>query len=287
MRTMWLTAAAAAAGIVTAFGASGSGAHPGGTDGGPTPDEAGRFLPDLVSTLPGTVAIDRRLSRTGAVRRLLAFSAGATNSGSGPLIVRSSRTSQADPLVATQLVARSDGSQEVVGEVGTLRYVSGGGHSHFHLPRFMSYELRTVAGEPVGRDRKTGFCLGDRYDATGRDTRIAGEPARAVFRGRCATRDPRTPGFTQGLSVGFGDDYPARLEGQFVDITGLRTGRYVLVLRVDPDGRLLEMHRDNNVASLLIKFVAKASIRGRGDRARILSWCTSTDSCPTPGLHKR
>lgn len=286
-------AAAAALAVAAVAGASAALAHPDGegTDGGttstpnsstaPTPDPAGRFLPDLVQILPARVGI-AETSSPGGSRTLLTFASAVENHGAGPLIVRASRPSRAVPtMAATQVVARSDGRRERVAEAGRLRFVDGGGHSHWHLDDFQRFELRTVTGTPLGRDRKTGFCLGDRYDATG-SSRMTGEPARAVYRARCGLDDPRRRSLTQGISVGFGDRYPARVEGQYVDISGLRTGRYVLVHRVDPEGRLVDLHEDNDVASMLVKIV-----RGSPTRARILSWCPGTDACPTPGLHRR
>jgi hypothetical protein len=184
-------------------------------------------------------------------------------------------------MTAFQIAARSDGTRENLGEVGTVRWVEGGGHSHWHLDRFESFELRTVGGTSLRRDRKPGFCLGDRYDWTG-SSRMPGEPARAIYRSRCGLDRPGLYSLTQGISVGFGDIYSARVAGQNVDVTGLRTGRYVLVLRVDPDNRLRDLHTDNNASSVLVKIV-----QGRRPHARILSWCSGSESCPTPGMMRR
>jgi hypothetical protein len=295
MRRNWKTGAAVGL-VLLAVGGAASPAHPPGTDGGgdggtaggagtgtgaPVPDASGRFLPDLVEIMPPRVGIATRFSARRGTRTLLTFETRVENYGTGPLIVRAARpTPGSATMSAWQTVTRSDGRRERVGDVGDLRFVRGGGHSHWHLMGFHRFELRTVAGASLRRDRKTGFCLGDRYDAT-RGSPMPGEPARARYRAHCGLNDPSRTSLTQGISVGFGDPYPARLEGQFIDITGLPTGRYVLVLRHDPDGRLLELHKHNDVVSMLVKVV-----RGTRTRARILSWCNFTDSCPTPGLHK-
>ncbi|HEX8067864.1 MAG TPA: lysyl oxidase family protein [Thermoleophilaceae bacterium] len=275
-------AAIAGTALAAMLGASGSGAHPTGDGGTPaTPDEAGRFVPDLVAILPGTVSIASRTSRRGP-RTLLAFSASVANNGAGPMIVRTRRGGAGfGVLAARQVVTRTDGRRELAGGTLRLRFVRGGGHSHFHLEDFMRYELRTVGGRSLRRDRKTGFCLGDRYDATG-PARMPGEPASPVFRSSCGRNRPTLTSLTEGISVGFGDDYPAVREGQFVDVTGLPSGRYVLVLRVDPMGKLLDLHEDNDASSMLVRID-----RGGTTRARILSWCPSTDSCTTAGRHRR
>lgn len=274
MRKMALAMVVAAAATATsAF------AHPNQGNGGPppTPDASGRFLPDLVEILPGSVGITHRQSFFRGRRTLLTFAAAAENHGAGPLIIRASRPSRGfRTMRATQLVVRSDGTREPVGSAGRLRYIRGGGHDHWHLQGFMSYELRTVFGAPLRRGHKMGFCLGDRYDANPA-VREPGETG-AVFWRHCGLGRPDRLRLSEGISVGFGDVYPAGLQGQSVDITGLRSGRYVLAQRIDPFDRLLDLHEDNDVSSVLVRIVR----RGRRTHARILAWCTSTASCPTP-----
>ena len=289
MRLKWLTGGAAA--LALAMSAGAALAHPNGEDGGggstgtpATPDAAGRFLPDLVQIMPGRVDIATRRSALRGTRTLLTFASAVENYGTGPLILRASRSSRAaSTMRVRQVAARSDGRREVVSaDAGRLRFVSGGGHSHWHLMGFQRFELRTVAGRTLRRDRKTGFCLGDRYDASGAARRVPGEPASAVYTRRCGLGQRGRMSLTQGMSVGFGDRYEPAVEGQYIDITGLPTGRYVLVHRSDAEGRLVELDEGNNVASMLVKVV-----RGRRTHARILSWCNFTESCPAPGLHKR
>ena len=41
--------------------------------------------------------------------------------------------------------------------------------------------------------------------------------------------------------MGYGDDYAATLEGQYLRLTGLASGRYVLVHRVNVECRLREL----------------------------------------------
>lgn len=256
-------------------GASGSFAHPNGEPGTrPTPDARGRLLPDLVQILPGRVDIAHRTSLVRGRRTLLTFAAAAENHGSGPLIVKASRPNRnSSSMTARQLVRRADGGTEVVPNVGRLRFVRSRDHRHWHFLDFMRYELRTSSGALIGSDHKTGFCLGDRFRIAG--AAFPGEPSRPVFRRRCGLSEPFLLSMSEGISVGYGDRYPAFLEGQFIDITGLSSGRYVLVQRVNPEHRLLDLHADNDVSSALV------SIKRRGSRtrARIVRWCPTTDVC--------
>jgi hypothetical protein len=65
----------------------------------------------------------------------------------------------------------------------------------------------------------------------------------------------------EGISVGYGDDYDAHLEGQEIDITGLPPGRYLLVHTVNPDRSLAELSYENNTSRALIRIARDA--RGR------------------------
>ena len=65
-------------------------------------------------------------------------------------------------------------------DVGTLLYQAHPPHRHWHFQQFESYELRRASDHVlVGRDRKSGFCLIDRY---GRVVRPGSECRAASFR---------------------------------------------------------------------------------------------------------
>ena len=50
------------------------------------------------------------------------------------------------------------------------------------------------------------------------------------------------------LDVGWGDTYTQSLPGQSFDLTGLRNGTYYIEITANPDGRLYERSRANNVS---------------------------------------
>ena len=66
-------------------------------------------------------------------------------------------------MSASQRVRLSNGSLRTNPEIGIWRYNSSADHSHWHLIHFQRYELRRPGGSVVVRDRKSGFCIGDRY----------------------------------------------------------------------------------------------------------------------------
>lgn len=126
-------------------------------------DEPARdLLPNLVAAAPGELE-----GRTAPGPRFcLGFASAAANLGAGPLVVVGRRATRAEPeMQLRQRIDRTKGPARVVPVDATLRYVRSPDHSHWHLLGFMRYELRSTDGSTRLRDRKTGFCLGDRYRA--------------------------------------------------------------------------------------------------------------------------
>ncbi|MFN2470754.1 MAG: lysyl oxidase family protein [Gaiellaceae bacterium] len=197
-------------------------------------------------------------------RLLLGFASAVDNVGTRPLVIEGRRTARFPGMLVRQLV----GGRRVAFR-GALRYVRSPDHAHWHLLGFERYELRRPDGRRVRRDRKTGFCLTDSYDADAR--MLPGEPRRAVWTAECGRHHPDLLRVRAGISVGFRDVYHAFLEGQEVDITGLRTGRYVLVHRVNPRRALRESRYENNAASVLLSI--------RGARVRVLAHCPDSARC--------
>jgi hypothetical protein len=198
----------------------------------------------------------------------LSFDATFDNVGAGPLHIDGHRPNTSERMVADQVIARSDSSTKVNPSVGELRYVESEDHRHWHFFRFMRYELiRPADGAVVAPDQKTGFCIGDRYN-TDPSVRLPGEPPMpGVFDvppndDWCARDDPDRLNLTMGLSVGYGDNYLAFLDGQSIDVTNEPEGSYYLVHRVNADVR--ESDYSNNAASVLLK----------------LSWPNGFDSPP-------
>jgi len=209
-------------------------------------------LPDLDQAPPqglSVVAHDGRLE--------LVFGSAVDNVGPGELVVVGRREGTA--MRTWQVVGGRRYSLPV-----RLRYVRSETHEHWHFPGFERYELRRPDGTLVGRDRKTGFCLRDAYEARALNHR-------PVWTGECRRGQPQARTLRQGISAGFGDDYVPQKEGQSIDVTGLKPGLYVLVHRVNPDRVLLERSYANNAASVLF------ALDGR--RVRLLRRCGTGPRC--------
>jgi sortase (surface protein transpeptidase) len=230
------------------------------------------LLPDLVPQVPSGLTMTRT-----SQRMLIGFRSATSNVGMGPLLIEGHRTGVADPhMKADQVVRLSSGSEQVVRGAGVLHYVVAPDHQHWHLEPFMRYELvRRGNSTVVTRDQKSGFCLGDRYAVR---SRIPGAPHRAVFRTNCGRGETNLTSISEGISVGYGDDYVANLEGQYLDLKGVPSGRYYLVHRVNMSRNLVEADYSNNVSWLQIRLRwhhrrAHVEVLNQCDSARAISDC--------------
>ena len=228
------------------------------------------LLPDLDQAPPSAISV---VGRDGGER--LVFLSAVENVGAGPLVVSGRRNASESDMHATQLVRRSDRSSATVPLRARLSFVVSETHRHWHLLGFETYELRTVAGQPLGRDHKTGFCLGDRYDAS-MSTRLPSEPTRAFWTQECGRGQSERRRILEGISPGFGDDYVPLLEGQYIEVTGLAPGRYVLVHRVNSDRDIRESSYANNAASALLE-LAQGS--GGKPSVSVLRTCPDAPTC--------
>jgi hypothetical protein len=102
---------------------------------------------------------------------------------------------------------------------GWFEYSDCPGHKHDHLKGFNEYTVfRPDGGKSPGQ--KQGFCL--------EDTRWKGPGRKKRKRFNCED---------QGVSAGWYDLYPRRLDCQWVDITDLPDGDYVLQAETNPRRR--------------------------------------------------
>jgi Lysyl oxidase len=216
-------------------------------------------LPNLVELPPSSLEVQAL-----ADRDVLRFTSTVENVGSGPLVVVSSRATAAEAFRTVQVV----GARQLPVRVA-LRYRRSGGHEHFHLVGFQRYELRSANGRLLARDRKVGYCLGDRRP-------VAAERPRWI--GSCGRGTPGALRIVQGLSPGFADPYASDLGGQSFDVTGLPAGEYVLVNRANPARLLHESSYDDDTAAvrfLLARPPAPAGIAF----VQVLATCRS-ERCP-------
>jgi hypothetical protein len=224
------------------------------------------LLPDFDQRAPTDLAI-----AGGARRWLLGFTSLVDNIGLGASEIVGVRPPGRSRMQGTQRVRLANGKVRTYTNVAQLRYTNSPPHHHWHLMRFDSFDLRTLDGKTLVRDRKSGFCLADHWGAApghwpGR---------RPHFLGDCDQYHPEARRVVMGTSPGYTDRYPAFFHGQNVDITGVPAGTYVLMHRVNASMRLHELRYDNDAASVRVRL----TWRGGYPRVRVLRSCPATANC--------
>ena len=224
------------------------------------------LLPDLDQRAPTDLTIQRRRGHW-----LLGFTSLVWNVGLGPVYIVGNRAPEDPLMTAAQRVPLSTGAWRTYPGIDALRYTNSPPHHHWHLMRYDNYELRTLEGTTLIRDRKNGFCLADHYGI------VPGSwPGRKpFFLGRCQQYNPQARRVVEGTSVGYTDRYPAFFHGQNDDITEVPAGVYDLVHRVNEGLGLHELRYENDAASVRIRL----TWRGGVPRVTLLRSCQATSRC--------
>jgi hypothetical protein len=244
----------------------------------PAAGAAAPLLPDLTQETPYDLGVV-----TDGRRHHLGFASVVYNYGDGPLRILGERESQDDPtMTADQVIDQDDGTHLRKQGIGELRYVDAITHRHWHYLKFDTYSLRRPDGSLARADRKTGFCLGDRLVAPDQGP-LPAKPPFGEFGSNCGFDSPQLLTMEEGISVGYGDDYGPQLEGQYVDLTRLPAGRYVLAHRVNADGALEEKTLANNASSVLIDLRYRRGV----PRVTQVERCPLSATCPVaPALSR-
>jgi Lysyl oxidase len=180
-------------------------------------------------------------------------------------------------MIAHQVVERRGGRTRIVRDVGRLHYELHSPHYHWHFQSFVRYELRRASDFGLlVRDRKTGFCLIDRWGRASPRSAGSGPPR---FVGDCGAGQPGARRVVEGTSVGYVDRYPAFFHGQSLTVTRLPAGRYVLVHRANPERAMRELRYSNDSASVLLR-LGWPNGRAAAPRVSVLRTCEASDRCP-------
>jgi Lysyl oxidase len=141
-----------------------------------------------------------------------------------------------------------------------------GGHGHPHFTNYARYELFLLGythSQPVRTGGKFGFCLTD-----------------------TSCTPPAEPFFScdfQGLTAGCEDLYARSLGCQYIDVTGLPSGNYVLRLTADPEDKIEEVDELNNETEYDVVIAGTEEVNeavpgtslalkiGRQDRLKLIS----------------
>ena len=141
----------------------------------------------------GTCAIQEGAVGGIGYRRLLRFDTVVMNGGDGDLIV-GDRSDPNNPYAAFFVFAPC--------------------HGHYHIRDFSVYELLDTNGTTVVAGHKQGFCFEDSFKYDG----------------------GKSNGYScafQGITSGWGDWYYKQLTGQWIDITGVPEGDYIVRVTIN------------------------------------------------------
>ena len=196
-------------------------------------------------------------------QRCLRFDQILGNVGAGPFEIRYDTTGLGTDQQLFQRVYRSDGSWF---ERSAGSYEFHATHAHFHYRNLAVSELwasdehgHRLGDEPVREGRKNGFCVQDVENIWfGRH----GDAARAYYFPQClAPTDsgPSGPVLRQGMSVGWADVYNWFLADQYIEVSDVPDGYYLLTTIADADGLVLEANEHNNEASTLVRICGDAA----------------------------
>lgn len=205
--------------------------------------EGTALLPDLAMLQPD----DFRLERKPGGVRWLRFATTIVNIGEGRFDVYGSERDPEDSTKLTKVTQRIQdgaGGWDEHATAATMFY-AGDGHDHWHVYGLQEWILAFEAtpNEKVRGGAKTGFCFWDNVE-------LWEAPSYYTSTNSCHMKADAT--VPMGLSVGWGDRYPATIAYQYIDISGLPYGNYCLTLIADPNGEFVEAQTGNNTVSALI-----------------------------------
>jgi hypothetical protein len=193
-------------------------------------------------------------------RRCLRFDQSIGNVGDGPMEIQYTVNSVATDQRLLQRIYSSDGTFR---DRQADSYEFHAAHSHFHYKNFALSRLweSDAAGTRLGSQalregKKNGFCLIDVENfAFGQK----GDAARTYT--SCAP-DKRNVGDVaqvNGISNGWTDVYNSYLPDQYIEVTGLPDGFYVLETVVDPADTIVEQNDSDNDVSVHLQICGDAA----------------------------
>ncbi len=109
-------------------------------------------------------------------------------------------------------------------------------HAHFHFEQFAEYHLLDTNGNVVATGKKVGFCV--------EDVKSWSPTAKPQSLYNCNN---------QGLQAGWADVYASGLPCQYIDITGVAAGDYMLQMIINPDALLPDANLDNNITLVPVR----------------------------------
>lgn len=115
-------------------------------------------------------------------------------------------------------------------------------HDHFHFLDFTDYKLLNADGSVAVQGHKQSFCLVDMEPVADYESPVFGEVVHP---------EPGPSGCSY-LSAGWADIYSVGTPCQWVDVTDVPAGDYMLQVSVNPSGKIAEGNVQNNVVQVAV-----------------------------------
>lgn len=218
----------------------------------PATTAGGGAVPDLAMSPLG----DFRIEWVDG-RRLLRFTAMMVNVGDGNFEVHGHRNSTSEPMQVDQIIRETANPGSAVAQripTGAEGTWSGDGHNHWHVQEMMRYDMWGPSG--THRGAKRGFCF---LDSDPWNLNLPGAARGSYYRGSWCQFTPSALSNRMGISVGWGDEYEYYLAWQWVDITGIPAGTYVVRAKVDPYGFFTELSESNQCWYTRVSFTSSSN----------------------------
>lgn len=178
---------------------------------------------------PRSCSVNEGTIRDGGRRRLLRFTTSTTNVGTGDLFLGDPSKSTSHDFEFAQC------------------------HGHFHFKGYANYDLKALDGTEAAKGHKESFCVEDNIQGQGRALPLR-PPERLADSGAAPannwTPQMRTNCHNPGLHKGWTDAYFNTTEGNWIDITDVPPGDYMLSVNVNPDHMIAELNFANNLAEV-------------------------------------
>jgi hypothetical protein len=244
-----------------------------------TPVPPHELLPDLVQEVPQTVQTQADPEQPGHFQ--VGFTSIVGNVGEGPMEIHGTGPGLGVDMTAHQVVYMSDASPkvELPDQIGVVHFETDPTHDHWHFQPFDDYELRSLDGSQVYADQKEGFCLINSLQVPFSGTR--GAQSEYPLGDFCHNGLQNEIEITEGISVGWGDEYTPFRGGQDVDVTGVPAGRYYLVHEVNKDHSIKELGDDfaNNSATATVDLTWPNGMSAK-PAVKVLATCLAAQTCP-------
>jgi Lysyl oxidase len=208
---------------------------------------------------PGESCYGSEKAEEGA-QTCLRFDQIYANVGEGPLEMRFAipRDPASQARTISQRIYRSDGASFEERAAGEWEFHEV--HGHFHYTGFGVSRLwatdatgARVGAGPVRTGDKVSFCIADiEIDAwaeKGNGPRTYGTPE-CLFP---TESDAENDYLVQGQTPGWADVYDWFLPDQYIEVSGVADGIYLLETIADPDNTILEANESNNCGSVYVR----------------------------------